>query len=61
MVEVVSRWPLTVEAQVHSWDSPCRICGGKSGNGTGFSLSSLVFPLVSLYHGSLLIYISPGG
>jgi hypothetical protein len=43
MAEAVSCWPLTVEAQVHTWVNPCSICGGQSGTGTGFSLNSSVF------------------
>jgi hypothetical protein len=41
MAEAVSGWPLTAEAGVQSWVSPC---GGPSGTGTGFSLSTLIFP-----------------
>jgi hypothetical protein len=44
MAPVVSRKPVTVEAQVHAWVNPCRICGGQSGTGTGFSQSSSLLP-----------------
>jgi hypothetical protein len=40
MAQAVSRWPLTMDAQVRSRLNPCGICGGQSGPGTGFSLSS---------------------
>jgi hypothetical protein len=40
----VSRRPLTAEARVRARINPCGICGGQSGSGTGFSLSSSVFP-----------------
>jgi hypothetical protein len=30
MAEVVSRQPLTAEAQVHAQVNPCGICGGQS-------------------------------
>jgi hypothetical protein len=36
MAQAVSRRPLT-EARFRSWVSPCRICGGQSGTGIGFS------------------------
>jgi hypothetical protein len=39
MAQAVSRRPLTAEAQVRSRVSPCDICGGQSGSGTGFSPS----------------------
>jgi hypothetical protein len=44
MVQAVSRRPPTAEARVRSRVSPCGICGGQSGTGTGLSPSSSVFP-----------------
>jgi hypothetical protein len=40
MAQAVSRRPLTAEARV----SPCGICGGQNGTGTGLSPSTSVFP-----------------
>jgi hypothetical protein len=50
MTQAVSRHPLTTEA----WVSPRGICGGQSGNGTGFSLSSSVFPCP--YHSTVALH-----
>jgi hypothetical protein len=44
MAQVVSRRPLTAMARVRSRVSPCGICGGQSGTGTGVSSSTAVFP-----------------
>jgi hypothetical protein len=44
MAEAVSRRPLTAKARVRSRVSPCGICGGQSGTGTGVSPSTSVFP-----------------
>jgi hypothetical protein len=42
--QTVSRRPLTAEARVRSWVSPCGICGGQTGAGIGLSPSTSVFP-----------------
>jgi hypothetical protein len=43
VAQAVSRRPLTAEALVRSRVSPCGICGGQSGTGTGFSPRTSVF------------------
>ena len=45
MAQAVSRRPLTAEARVRFRVSLFGICGGQSGNGTGFSQSTSVFPV----------------
>jgi hypothetical protein len=60
MAQVVSRRPLTAEARVRSRISPCGICGGQIGSGTGFSPSSSVFPCQYIIPPSLSKLISSG-
>jgi hypothetical protein len=45
MVQADNRRPLTPESQVHTHVNLCGICGGQSGTGTDFSLSSSVSPV----------------
>jgi hypothetical protein len=54
MAQAVSRRPLTAETRVRSRVSPCGICGGQSGTGTGFSPSTSVFPCQFHSTGALL-------
>jgi hypothetical protein len=60
MAQVVSRRPLTAEAQVRVEVNPCGICGGQSGTGTGFSPSSSAFPCQYIIPPSLSKLISSG-
>jgi hypothetical protein len=43
--QTVSPRPLTAEARVRSRISPCGVCGGQSGTGTGFSPSCRFSPV----------------
>jgi hypothetical protein len=54
MAQAVSRRPLTAEARIRSRASPCGICGGQNGTGTGFSPSTSVFPCQFLSTGAPL-------
>jgi hypothetical protein len=60
MAQAVSSRPLTVEARICAQVSPCRICGGQSGSGTGFSPCSSYFPCQ--YHSTVALHshVSPG-
>jgi hypothetical protein len=43
MAQAASRRSLTAEARFRSRVSPCRVCGGQSGTGIGFSPNTSVF------------------
>jgi hypothetical protein len=59
-VQEVSRRSLAEEFRVRAWVSPCGIYGGRSGNGTGLSLSSSVFPCKYHFTVALRTHISSG-
>jgi hypothetical protein len=52
MTQAVCCQPLTAEVRVRNRISPCGICAGQSGNGTGFYPSLQVSPWLSIlmYH-----------
>jgi len=53
MAQVVSCWPLTVDAQVQPQASPHAIRGKQIGNGIHFSLGTSVLPITvspSMFH-----------
>ena len=53
IAQVVSPQPPTIEKWVQSQVSLCGLYGGQYGTGTGFSLSSLVFPPVIIIPSAL--------
>jgi hypothetical protein len=58
MAQAVSHRPLIAEAQGRARVSPCGIYGEQNGSGTGFSLSSSVFPVSIIPPWlSILIYL----
>jgi hypothetical protein len=54
MAQVVSRRPLIAESRVRVQVNQCGICGGKSGTGTVFSQSSLVF--LCQYYSTVILH-----
>jgi hypothetical protein len=65
MAQAFRHLSLSAEARVRARVSSCGICGGQSGTGTGFALSSFAFPcqyhsIVALrsQDSNLTIYIS---
>jgi hypothetical protein len=50
MAQAVSRRPLTAEVRFRSRVSPCGICVGRCGTGTGFSSEYFGFPLSITFH-----------
>jgi len=54
MAGAFSRWHVTAQARVRSLASQCEVCFGSSGNDTGFSLCTSLFPYQ--YHSTNILY-----
>jgi hypothetical protein len=48
MAQASSRWPFTVESQIHALVNPCGISGGQSDTATGFSQEFFNFSAVNI-------------
>jgi hypothetical protein len=58
MAQAVSRRLLTAEVRVRCRVSPCGICSGQSGTGTGFFPEYFGFPLSILFHRCSITWIN---
>jgi hypothetical protein len=56
MVQAVSRWLVTADVRVRSQANSCKVYGGPSSNGTGFTPNILFFP-VSIIPAMLSIHL----
>ena len=52
--QAVIRRPLTEKTRVKSHVSPCEICGGHSGSGSGFTVTTAILPYD--YHSTNVTY-----
>jgi hypothetical protein len=60
MAQAVSCWPITMEARVHTWVSPCGIVVDKVVLGQIFLSKLFGFPLsISIHHCCILISHCP--
>jgi hypothetical protein len=56
IAQAVSHRPVAAEARSHVRVSPCGICGGQSGTGTGFEICFLLFIIPQWVSTVILVY-----